>query len=59
MFLDNGWVEDIGTWLLGLGMGAIWTKRKVIRPAEIRHAELLARHEDHTKHLQEIRDKVS
>jgi hypothetical protein len=44
-FLGNGWVEDVGTWLLGLAFGFFMAHRHLVKPARQRHTELLAAHD--------------
>lgn len=48
--LNNGWIEDVGTWLLGLAAGLWWAHRKVIRPALAQHEELRRRLEHIIEH---------
>lgn len=41
--LSNGWVEDVGTWLLGLAMGALFARRSIVKPAR-EHNRWVAQH---------------
>jgi hypothetical protein len=52
--LNNGWVEDVGTWLLGLAVGAKLASVHITRPAKRRHAELILKHDEHETRLAAI-----
>jgi hypothetical protein len=47
-------IEGLILWLWGLWVGKRHLKKHVVEPAAERHAEIIAHHEAHAKHLKQL-----
>jgi uncharacterized membrane protein AbrB (regulator of aidB expression) len=54
---DNGWIEDVGSWLLGLWCGASLAHKHIVKPMREHHAEVIALHKAHHAELLERIDR--
>jgi hypothetical protein len=54
---DNGWIEDVGSWLLGLWCGASLAHKHIVKPMREHHEEVIALHKAHHAELLERIDR--